>query len=60
MARRKRRWLRTVWRAGIVLAAAGFACAAYIYLTLPDVRLLRTENPQTTSFMELRARQAIA
>jgi monofunctional biosynthetic peptidoglycan transglycosylase len=60
MARRKRRRLRTVWRAFVVLAAAGFACAAYIYLTLPDVRVLRTENPQTTAFMELRARQAIA
>jgi monofunctional biosynthetic peptidoglycan transglycosylase len=60
MARRKRRRLRTVWRALVVLAAAGFACAAYIYLTLPDVRVLRTENPQTTAFMELRAQQAIA
>ena len=58
MARRKR--LRTVWRAFAALAAAGFACAAYIYLTLPDVRVLRTENPQTTAFMELRARQAAA
>jgi len=58
MARRKR--LRTVWRAFAALAAAGFACAAYIYLTLPDVRVLRTENPQTTAFIELRARQAAA
>jgi monofunctional biosynthetic peptidoglycan transglycosylase len=58
MARRKR--LRTVWRAFAALAAAGFACAAYIYLTFPDVRVLRTENPQTTAFMELRARQAAA
>jgi len=58
MARRKR--LRTVWRTFAALAAAGFACAAYIYLTLPDVRVLRTENPQTTAFIELRARQAAA
>ena len=33
---------------------------AYIYLTLPDVRPLRTTNPQATAFMELRAREAHA
>jgi monofunctional glycosyltransferase len=38
--------------------AVGFAYAAYIYLTLPDVRPLRTRNPSTTAFMELRAREA--
>src|SRR5262245_59922347 len=58
MVRRRRAGL--VWRAVGVLLAVGFACAAYIYLTLPDVRVLRTENPQTTAFMELRARQAEA
>ena len=42
-----------------MLAAAGFACAVYIYLTLPDVRVLRTQNPPTTAFIELRTRQAI-
>jgi monofunctional biosynthetic peptidoglycan transglycosylase len=52
--------MRTVWRITAVLLAAGFACAAYIYLTLPDVRVLRTQNPSTTAFIELRARQAIA
>ena len=51
--------MRTVWRAFVALLAAGFACAAYIYLTLPDVRVLRTQNPQTTAFMELRASQAL-
>jgi monofunctional glycosyltransferase len=56
MTRRAR--ARAVWRILIALAAAGFACAAYIYLTLPDVRVLRTQNPQTTAFIELRARQA--
>ena len=34
--------------------------AAFIYLTLPDVRPLRTANPDTTAFMELRAREARA
>src|SRR5205809_5278456 len=37
-------------------AAIGFACLAYAYLTLPDVRPLRTANPATTAFIELRAR----
>jgi len=48
-------------RAGRVLAgllALGFAAAAYVYLSLPDVRLLRRANPATTAFMELRAREA--
>ena len=40
------------------MLAVGFACAAYIYLSLPDVRVLRTHNPSTTAFMELRAREA--
>jgi monofunctional biosynthetic peptidoglycan transglycosylase len=51
--------MRTAGRAIAALLAVGFACAAYIYLTLPDVRVLRTVNPPTTAFMELRARQAI-
>ena len=39
-------------------AAAGFAVVAYVYLTLPDVRVLATDNPSTTAFMELRAADA--
>jgi monofunctional biosynthetic peptidoglycan transglycosylase len=46
------------WLLGI--AAVGFACIAYAYLTLPDVRPLRTVNPATTRFMELRAEEARA
>jgi monofunctional biosynthetic peptidoglycan transglycosylase len=56
---RRRTRLRTVWRAIVVLLAIGFASFAYIYLTLPDVRILRTQNPETTAFIELRAQQAI-
>jgi monofunctional biosynthetic peptidoglycan transglycosylase len=41
-------------------AAIAFAVLAYSYLTLPDVRLLKTNNPQTTAFMELRAAEARA
>jgi monofunctional biosynthetic peptidoglycan transglycosylase len=51
---------RSVLRALSVLAAAAFALLAYVYLTLPDVRPLRTENPTTTAWMELRAREARA
>lgn len=58
MHRRSR--MRMVWRALAALLAIGFACAAYVYLTLPDVRALRTKNPQTTAFIELRGREAIA
>lgn len=39
-------------------AAVAFACLVYGYLTLPDVRPLRTTNPQATAFMELRAEEA--
>ena len=37
----------------------GSRAPSYIYLTLPDVRVLRTQNPSTTAFIELRTRQAI-
>jgi monofunctional biosynthetic peptidoglycan transglycosylase len=50
--------MRKAGRALLAVAAFGFGYLGYIYLTLPDVRPLRTVNPQTTAFMELRARQA--
>jgi monofunctional glycosyltransferase len=37
-----------------------FAVLVYVYLTLPDVRVLARTNPTSTAFMELRARQAEA
>ena len=40
--------------------AVGFALLAYAYLTLPDVRPLKTSNPAATAFMELRDREARA
>jgi monofunctional biosynthetic peptidoglycan transglycosylase len=40
--------------------AVGFACGAYVYLTLPDVRPLAKSNPTTTAFMEIRARETSA
>jgi monofunctional glycosyltransferase len=50
--------MRRFGRALAIVLAVGFAYAAYIYLTLPDVRPLRTKNPSTTAFMELRATEA--
>jgi monofunctional glycosyltransferase len=44
---------------GLLLAASvGFVYVAYVYLTLPDVRSLATENPRTTAFIELRKSEA--
>jgi monofunctional biosynthetic peptidoglycan transglycosylase len=47
-----------VVRAALAAAAIGFGVVAYVYLTLPDVRVLAVENPSTTAFMELRAEEA--
>jgi len=53
-----------IWRGilrGVgIVAASVFALFSYLYLTLPDVRPLKTENPATTAFIELRAREARA
>ncbi len=60
MKKGKRRLLRAIGRGIAAALAIGFAAAAYAYLSLPDVRLLRTQNPSTTAFMELRRREARA
>jgi monofunctional biosynthetic peptidoglycan transglycosylase len=60
VARRFIPGLRTVGRIAGATAAVGFAFVGYAYLTLPDVRPLRTTNPSTTAFIELRAREARA
>jgi monofunctional biosynthetic peptidoglycan transglycosylase len=44
----------------VAVPAAGFALLAYIWMTVPDVRPLKTTNPSTTSFMELREDEARA
>jgi monofunctional biosynthetic peptidoglycan transglycosylase len=51
---------RRIGRALLALPAIAFACAAFLYLTLPDVRPLKGANPPTTAFIELRAREARA
>jgi monofunctional glycosyltransferase len=50
--------MRKFRRAAATLLAVAFAYASYLYLTLPDVRPLRTSPPETTAFIELRAREA--
>jgi monofunctional biosynthetic peptidoglycan transglycosylase len=52
--------MRRVGRAAAGIAAAAFAVLAYIYVTLPDVRVLQNANPTTTAFMELREREGRA
>jgi monofunctional glycosyltransferase len=52
--------MRKLGRALSALLALGFAAGAYLYLSLPDVRPLRTRNPETTAFIELRLREARA
>ncbi|HEX3704673.1 MAG TPA: monofunctional biosynthetic peptidoglycan transglycosylase [Vicinamibacterales bacterium] len=50
--------MRIVARALSVVGAIVFALLAYAYLTLPDVRDLKSSNPTTTAFMDLRAQEA--
>ena len=40
------------------VAAFGFGVVSYVYVTLPDVRQLATDNPASTAFMKLRQREA--
>jgi monofunctional biosynthetic peptidoglycan transglycosylase len=49
---------RKIFRALAIVAAVGFWIVIYVYLTLPDVRVLAATNPTTTAWMELRAEEA--
>jgi len=48
----------TALRILAAVPAVAFAVLAYLWLTLPDVRPLKTQNPTTTAFIELRAEEA--
>ncbi|HEX6324092.1 MAG TPA: monofunctional biosynthetic peptidoglycan transglycosylase [Vicinamibacterales bacterium] len=52
--------MRRIARTIAIVLAAGFTVLAFEWVTLPDVRRLRTENPENTAFMRLRDRQARA
>ena len=49
---------RLLVRGLAAVAAAIFVLLGYIYLTLPDIRPLRTSNPTTTAWMEMRKEEA--
>ena len=51
---------KRIGRVTAAIATGLFGYIAFMYLTLPDVRELRTRNPSTTAFMELRDREARA
>ena len=55
-----RKGARKAARVLLVIAAFAFGYGAYVYVTTPDVRTLRTANPDSTAFIELRARAARA
>jgi monofunctional biosynthetic peptidoglycan transglycosylase len=42
------------------LIGVGLGCVVYTWLTLPDVRPLRLQMPDTTAFMRMRSQEAIA
>jgi monofunctional glycosyltransferase len=52
--------IRLVGRAISSALAVGFGTLVYAYLTLPDVRPLKTSNPRTTAFIEIRLLEARA
>lgn len=52
--------MRKAARAIAASLALLFAVLAFEWVTLPDVRRLRVQNPETTAFMRLRERQARA
>ncbi|MBE3072123.1 MAG: monofunctional biosynthetic peptidoglycan transglycosylase [Acidobacteria bacterium] len=52
--------VRWAGRISLAACACGVAYLAYVFLTLPDVRPLRTTNPGPTAFMDQRASEARA
>jgi len=49
---------RKILRVLAALAAVGFWIVIYVYLTLPDVRVLAATNPTNTAWMERPKRRA--
>ena len=49
---------RRIGRSLVAIIAVVFGCLVYTWVMLPDVRPLRTQNPGTTAFMQIRAREA--
>ena len=47
-------------RSALGVVAVFAAMLSYSWISLPDVRELQKQNPQSTAFMDLRAREAVA
>jgi monofunctional biosynthetic peptidoglycan transglycosylase len=47
-----------LWRLAVGSSAVVAAVAFYSWISLPDVRVLKQRNPESTAFMALRAREA--
>lgn len=54
----KRSWLQWVTRGLTAIAVILLGCLSYSWITLPDVRVLRQQNPTSTAFMRIRADEA--
>ena len=54
---RTTRWSRW-WRWGLGALGVAFGYVAYLYLTIPDVRVLVSRDPDTTAYIELRRDEA--
>src|SRR6266705_1103913 len=52
--------MKVLARCVVSAIAIGFGCLVYAYVSLPDVRPLKTTNPTTTAFMDLRRAEALA
>jgi monofunctional glycosyltransferase len=52
--------MRMIGRSALLVLVALVGYVGYLYATLPDVAPLRTTNPATTAFMDLRASEAHA
>jgi monofunctional glycosyltransferase len=58
-AKRKSRSIwKKIFRLFVLAGLAGFVYIAYLYLTLPDVRVLAAQNPKSTAFMRIREDEA--
>ena len=54
LSKRKKRWLFSL----TIISVSFFAFSFYIHLSLPNVRGLKTNNPEVTSLMKMRIKQA--
>jgi monofunctional biosynthetic peptidoglycan transglycosylase len=50
--------VKAAYRVLVAAPAVALGALAYSWMTLPDVRVLRTQNPATSAFIDLRAAEA--